>query len=327
MEEIKTVAGRGRARVAVAAVVALHGVLVGSILLSQGCGTFRPRGQEAEVAEQPTSAPMPPTPAAERQKITAPPAPTYSEPTPAEQVPAVPEVVGPTCIIEKGDSLSSIAHRYGVSAREIAEMNGIRDPNKVRIGQKIVLPAYAKSEPLPRKAKKAAKPAPRADASAAVSAPAAGGEYVVKSGDILSRIAARNGTTVKALKAANNLTSDKLRIGQKLVLSGGKTTAPEATPAPVAPTIEAPSVDPLPLTPSEAAQASLTAVDPAAAVAPVAAAATAGDLPFEYPVAAGETLDDVARKFSVLKQDLITLNGLTSDSVKAGDKIKIPMAP
>ena len=46
MDEIKTVAGRSRARVAVAAVIALHGVVVGSILLSQGCGTLHPRGQE-----------------------------------------------------------------------------------------------------------------------------------------------------------------------------------------------------------------------------------------------------------------------------------------
>ncbi|HAT60538.1 MAG TPA: hypothetical protein DCS60_07180, partial [Opitutae bacterium] len=39
--------------------------------------------------------------------------------------------------IRHGDSLSSIAARHGVKAKEIAAFNGIRDFNKIRAGQVI----------------------------------------------------------------------------------------------------------------------------------------------------------------------------------------------
>jgi LysM repeat protein len=306
----------GRAPWLVATVVALHVVVVGAVLMNQGCGTLTPR---EEVPAQPSEANMPPSPAAERARLeamTPPPVVNQREVAPAPVV--VPEEVGPTYTIEKGDSLSSVAYRYGVSWREVAELNGIKDPSKIRIGQKIKLPAYAKSTPAPRKkstAKAATKPGGGADASAPA---AAGGEYVVKSGDSLSRIASRNGTTIKALRAANNLTGDKLRIGQKLVLPGGKTPAVEVpAPAPVPEVLPTPTIEPLPLTPT---------VD-AAPVATDLGAPTAGDVPFEYTVKAGEKLADVARMFSVLEQELLTLNGLAADTVKAGDKIKIPMSP
>ena len=316
----------GRAPWLVATVVALHVVVVGAVLMNQGCGTLTPR---EEVPAQPSEANMPPSPAAERARLeamTPPPVVNQREVAPAPVV--VPEEVGPTYTIEKGDSLSSVAYRYGVSWREVAELNGIKDPSKIRIGQKIKLPAYAKSTPAPRKkstAKAATKPGGGADASAPA---AAGGEYVVKSGDSLSRIASRNGTTIKALRAANNLTGDKLRIGKKLVLPGGKTPAVEVpAPAPVPEVLPTPTIEPLPLTPTvDAAPVATDLGAPAAALAP-AAAPTAGDVPFEYTVKAGEKLADVARMFSVLEQELLTLNGLAADTVKAGDKIKIPMSP
>tara|TARA_B100000212_G_scaffold333689_1_gene303489 strand:+ start:51626 stop:52504 length:879 start_codon:yes stop_codon:yes gene_type:complete len=43
--------------------------------------------------------------------------------------------------IRHGDSLSSIAARHGVKAKEIAAFNGIRDFNKIRAGQVIKVPA------------------------------------------------------------------------------------------------------------------------------------------------------------------------------------------
>ena len=42
---------------------------------------------------------------------------------------------------------------------------------------------------------------------------------------------------------------------------------------------------------------------------------------------AGETLDDVARNFAVLKQEILALNGISDEaSVSAGAKLKIPMS-
>lgn len=47
---------------------------------------------------------------------------------------------------------------------------------------------------------------------------APGDLYVVKSGDSLEKIANAHGTTVKVLKELNNLTTDRIKIGQKLMI-------------------------------------------------------------------------------------------------------------
>jgi LysM repeat protein len=146
------------------------------------------------------------------------------------------EGAGQTYQVASGDSLSKIAARFGVSAREITELNKIKDANKIRVGQKLLLPSYA-SEQAPSAAvakKPAAKPAVKQAAKPKPAPVAGAGEYIVKSGDSLSKIASRHGTTVKALREANSLKSDMIRINQKLVMPG-HAAAPAATrTAPVA---------------------------------------------------------------------------------------------
>jgi LysM repeat protein len=44
--------------------------------------------------------------------------------------------------------------------------------------------------------------------------------YQVKSGDTLERIAGRQGTTVAAIQRANNLSTDRIIVGQELVIPG-----------------------------------------------------------------------------------------------------------
>lgn len=105
--------------------------------------------------------------------------------------------------VKKGDTLSMIAVRNGITAKELADANGIKLTSTLRIGQTLKIPA---AKP------KAEKTAP---------APAAEGEiYVVRKGDTLGGIALKNKTTVANLKKANNLKSDVIRVGQKLVIPG-----------------------------------------------------------------------------------------------------------
>jgi len=47
---------------------------------------------------------------------------------------------GGTHVVQSGQSLSSIASRYGVSASAIATANGISDPNRIRVGQTLTIP-------------------------------------------------------------------------------------------------------------------------------------------------------------------------------------------
>jgi membrane-bound lytic murein transglycosylase D len=46
-------------------------------------------------------------------------------------------------VVRAGESLSGIAPRYGVRMNELAAANGLHDPDSVRVGQKLVLPARA----------------------------------------------------------------------------------------------------------------------------------------------------------------------------------------
>ena len=43
--------------------------------------------------------------------------------------------------IQQGDTLLDVANRFGVSAAEIQEVNGIADPRSLQIGQQLVIPA------------------------------------------------------------------------------------------------------------------------------------------------------------------------------------------
>ena len=111
----------------------------------------------------------------------------------------------------KGDSFSTIAKKYGVTSRAIQEANPGVEPTRLKIGQKLVIPARTASVT-------AATPANGATGAAKT--------YTVKSGDTLNTIARRNGVTVKELQAANNLTTTRITVGQKLRIPSRETAAP-----------------------------------------------------------------------------------------------------
>lgn len=70
----------------------------------------------------------------------------------AEAVSAPHEQGGGVHVVRRGETLSGIARRYGVTVRAIAAANGIRNINRIRIGQRLVIPgrgAPAPSAPAP----------------------------------------------------------------------------------------------------------------------------------------------------------------------------------
>jgi len=135
--------------------------------------------------------------------------------------------------VERGDNFYSIAKKFNVTMKSVQEANPGVEPTKLRVGQKIHIPAPT---------------AAAAPSSAPTAAPAAANgqqTYTVKSGDTLTKIATDHGTTVKALRAANNLTTDRITVGQKL-----KIPVKESAPAPV--TVPAPAPAPAAVTPAPA---------------------------------------------------------------------------
>jgi len=204
--------GRSRVKVAFFCVVGVHVVAIMAALLAQGC---RREEVPPPVAEQP-----PVLPGSDILPIdTNPPPPSLvSTAAPPLDIPPTPPPA-PTAMeytIAKGDSFSTIAKKFGVTAKAIQEANPGVDPLRLQIGQKITIPP------------------PVAEAAPAVTpGVTASGEviYTVKSGDNLTKIATQFGTTVRALRSANNLPTDSIKVGQKLKIPG-KTTSPEGVPAP-----------------------------------------------------------------------------------------------
>lgn len=125
--------------------------------------------------------------------------------------PKAPSTVAYT--VEKGDTLSAIAVRYGTSVSAIRNANGLSSTNLIRVGQKLKVPKG--SAAVASRSGSSSKPVSRPSSS---SGGGSGGSYTVKSGDSLWVIARKNNTSVDKLKKANGLSSDNLKIGQKLKL-------------------------------------------------------------------------------------------------------------
>ena len=165
----------------------------------------------------------------------------------ASQTPVAPPQVetpaaGSEYVVVAGDTLAKIAKAHGVTLKALEAANPGVDSKKLKIKQKLVIPAAATSG------------AVTTPGAAPVAATEAGGEtYVVKSGDNLSKIAKKHGVTLKALKAANNLTTDHIKVGEKLKIPAkAETVAPAPTPAPdtsAAPALP-PASTPAPATPA-----------------------------------------------------------------------------
>jgi|TARA_B110000495_G_C22896060_1_gene522763 LysM repeat protein len=138
-------------------------------------------------------------------------------PLPIETNTAIPPTIPPPPVtgttehaVAKGDSFYSIGRKYGVGMNAVAKANPNIIPTRLRIGQKIIIPA--------------ATPRPMV----AMPVPDAPNVHTVKRGDTLGHIALKYRTKVANLKSVNGLTSDFLKIGQKL-------TVPMRTSAPPAP--------------------------------------------------------------------------------------------
>jgi murein DD-endopeptidase MepM/ murein hydrolase activator NlpD len=144
------------------------------------------------------------------------------EPQPAVIRPA--RVSGYRLKVAKGDTLSTLSRRYGVSVEEIMSANNLPD-GRLQIGQELVMPgvkgpkviqAEAAPEPNEAPGQAEATPAPAPEAGPAPASDQS--TYKVEKGDTPHGIAAKLGVDEKALIAANNLNPNNLKIGQVLTV-------------------------------------------------------------------------------------------------------------
>ena len=102
----------------------------------------------------------------------------------------VPDLSLRSYLVRADDSLSEIAHRFGIDLDTLISFNAIRDVSDLQEGVELTIPN------------------------------ASGLSYSVRSGDTLSEIAARHGVRLTELMEWNDVPSSALGVGQKLFIPG-----------------------------------------------------------------------------------------------------------
>ena len=113
---------------------------------------------------------------------------------------------GNTYTVQRGDTLSEIAARFGTTVSELVRLNNIADRDRIYPGQVLILRE-----------------------SGSVTPPSGATTYTVQRNDNLTEIAARFGTTVAELVRLNNIANPNLIYpGQVLIIreNGGSVTPP-----------------------------------------------------------------------------------------------------
>jgi LysM repeat protein len=128
--------------------------------------------------------------------------------SPVTAVPAASAPVGPggRYTIVRGDTISGVASRFGVTTQAVLTANGLSWSSIIYPGQTIAIPAG--TAPLAIQTVSAVTPAPTASRS-----------YTIVAGDTVSAIAARFGVSTAAILAANGMGSSTIIYsGRSLVI-------------------------------------------------------------------------------------------------------------
>ena len=220
---------RARKRLQIAVLFSISlSVMALMALLIQGCRKPNDNSTESDMDTNatPELPATPPEMASNAAPAPAPdtniPAPT-PVPAPLPPPPAAPVAQAEDYTVVKGDTFATIAKNNHVSVRAIEDANPGVDPKRLKIGQKLHMPAAS---------------APSGGVTQSTSGgtgemATSGGEltYKVKSGDTLTSIARHYHVTIKAIQSANNLTTTSIKVGKVLKIPGAAAPAPAPAPA------------------------------------------------------------------------------------------------
>lgn len=139
---------------------------------------------------------------------------TSSRPSTARNTPDTPVASTKFYVARKGDTLYSIANRYGISASALRNANNISG-NNISVGQRLTINAsgtptkrHVVLEEVPAKLQKQVNKRPLANKAT----------YKVRKGDTLFSIASSANMSVNQLKKLNGIRNNNLKVGQTLKL-------------------------------------------------------------------------------------------------------------
>lgn len=116
-----------------------------------------------------------------------------------------------TYIVQKGDTLISIAKQFKISKKRLAKLNKVNANGVIKLGQHLKLPLKYADKIKKFATKKVAVKFKKRSV------------YIVKKGDTLSRIAKKVNLSMIQLREFNRLArSSKIKVGQKLLLKAPK---------------------------------------------------------------------------------------------------------
>lgn len=192
-------------------------------------------------------------------------------------------------IVKKGESLSSISHKYGISISEVKNINNIPEKNNsVVVGQQLIIAHKDdKNNSIFTNVKSVSKQYLATENTQITEKVI---KHLVKKGETLARIADIYGVTISDLRKTNSLKRDKVVIGQEIMI----TTTPQN---------------------NLALQNSKTT-----SVKPVIIGST-----ISHRVRKGESLGMIAAQYGVSEDDIRNMNsGVVSGStIFAGTNLKI----
>lgn len=201
-----------------------------------------------------------------------------------------------TYVVQKGDTLYSIANKLGTTVSELKKENNLTS-NTLQIGEVLRIPTkeiYEEEENI----------------------------YIVKKGDSLYSIANKYNTTVDELKRINNLTSNILSIGQVLKLPSDKASNVEKEENNISYTVQ--KGDSL----YSIARKYDTTIDRIKdlnnlttnllSIGQVLLIPTDTNLETTYTVQKGDSLYSIAKKYNTTVDRLKQLNNLTSNLLSIG---------
>ena len=207
---------------------------------------------------------------------------------------------GNSYTVVSGDSLYAIARKTGTPIQELLSLNGLNLNSIIHPGQVLALSsksasAEIKQEESTTKEEKTSAETTNEETSSSTNQPSTGGTYTVVSGDGLYAIARKTGTSIDDLLSLNGLSlNSTIYPGQVLTLSANsETSAQEET------------------TSTEESSSSTQETTSEESAVSSEQPATGGT----YTIVSGDGLYAIARKTGTSIEDLLSLNGLSLNSI------------